>query len=111
MPITHVKQIFDEFPNRFKPDGAGDWTAVIQFKISGEKGGDYYLTVGDGACSSAEGLHDSPTSTIIAADETWIGVIEGTVNPMTAFMNQKLKVEGDMSAVMKLQNPAIFSNK
>ncbi|MAE70765.1 MAG: sterol carrier protein [Gemmatimonadetes bacterium] len=111
MAITHVKQIFDEFPNRFNPDGAGDWTAVIQFKISGDKGGDFYLSVGGGQCASAEGVHESPTSTITAADETWIGVIEGTVNPMTAFMTQKLKVEGDMGAVMKLQNPAIFANK
>lgn len=108
MAITNVKQIFDELPNRFQADAAGDWSAVIQFNISGDAGGDYVLTVDNGTCKATEGVHDNPTSTIITSDETWIGVIEGTVNPMTAFMTQQLKVKGDMGAVMKLQNPAIF---
>jgi putative sterol carrier protein len=111
MAITHVKEIFQEMPNRFNAEAAGDWSAIIQFKISGDAGGDYVLEVADGKCSVREGVHDSPTSTIIASDETWIGVIDGTVNPMTAFMTQKLKVQGDLGAVMKLQNPAIFPNQ
>ncbi len=110
MAITHVKQIFEEMPNRFNAEAAGDWEAIIQFKISGDNGGDYVLEVGGGQCKVTEGIHEAPTSTIIASDETWIGVIEGKVNPMTAFMTQKLKVQGDLGAVMKLQNPAIFPN-
>ncbi len=111
MAITHVKQIFDEFPNRFQPDGAGDWNAIIQFNISGDKGGDYVVTVKDGTCTAVEGVDENATSTIVTSDDTWIGIIEGTVNPMTAFMTQQLKVKGDMGAVMKLQNPAIFAKR
>jgi putative sterol carrier protein len=40
--------------------------------------------------------------TMIASAETFQGIIEGDINPTTAFMSGKLKVEGDMGLVMKL---------
>jgi acyl-CoA dehydrogenase len=33
-----------------------------------------------------------------------LGMVNGTLNPMTAFMGGKLKVHGDMSIAMKLQS-------
>ncbi len=109
MAIEHVKQIFDEMPNAFNAEGAGDWSATIQFEISGDRGGDYVVKIGDGKCVVAEGSSEDASSTIIATDETWIGVNDGSVNPMTAFMTGKLKVKGNMGDVMKLQNPSVFN--
>ena len=43
-------------------------------------------------------------STVKVSWEDWQGLAQGTLNPMTAFMSGKLKVEGDMSVAMQLQS-------
>ena len=42
--------------------------------------------------------------TIAVALQDLVGMVEGTLNPMTAFMGGKLKVTGDMGIAMKLQS-------
>jgi putative sterol carrier protein len=40
--------------------------------------------------------------TLTADRETFQGIMEGDVNPTTAFMSGKLKLDGDMGTAMKL---------
>lgn len=42
--------------------------------------------------------------TISISEEDLKGIINGTLNPMMAFMSGKIKVKGDMSIAMKLQS-------
>jgi putative sterol carrier protein len=91
-----VKTIFDRLPEAFQADQAVGVDVVFQFKISGPDGGDWYSTVKDGACEVNEGVHESPTTTIIMSDEDFVGLIEGTVNAMQAYTSGKLKIEGDL---------------
>lgn len=104
MAYENCKQIFDEIPNRFDPSAAAGWNTTIQFHIAGDKGGDYVLKVADGKCETSEGTADSPSATIETDDETWMGIVSGSTNPMTAFTLGKLKVKGNMGDVMKMQN-------
>ncbi len=104
MAIENCKQIFDELPSRFNKDAAGDWKTTIQFNISGDRGGDWVVNVESGDVKVEEGTTENPSCTITTSDETWIGLVEGTVNPMTAFTLGKLKVKGNMGDVMKLQS-------
>jgi putative sterol carrier protein len=108
MPVETCKQVFDAMPSRFKPEGAGDWSATIQFLISGDKGGDYTVKIADSTCTVTEGIDPEATATMTTNDETWIGIINGTANPMMAFTLGKIKISGNMGDVMKLQNPSIF---
>lgn len=103
MQIENCKQIFDELPNRFNSAAAGSWTAKIQFLIAGDKGGDFVVDVDNGNLTTREGKADDPTATITTNDETWIGIVSGSVNPMTAFTLGQLKVQGNMGDVMKMQ--------
>jgi putative sterol carrier protein len=91
-----VKTIFDRLPEAFQADKAAGVDMVFQFKISGPDGGDWYSTVKDGTCDVNEGVHESPTTTIIMSDEDFVGLIEGTVNAMQAYTSGKLKIEGDL---------------
>lgn len=104
MAISHCSEIFQELPNRFNKDAAGSWKATIQFNISGDKGGDWAVKVDNGDVKVDQGVDAAPTCTITTSDETWIGLVEGTVNPMMAFTTGKLKVKGNMGDVMKLQS-------
>jgi putative sterol carrier protein len=112
MPLT-VKDILNAIPSRFDAEAAGDWKADIQFNFSHEDAPEEYWTisVGEGACKVTEGKVENPSATVNTAADTWIGMTTGSVNPMQAFMSGKLKVSGDMGAVMKLQNPKIFKRE
>lgn len=45
---------------------------------------------------------DAADVTLTADRETFEGILEGNVNPTTAFMNGSLKLDGDMSVAMQL---------
>jgi putative sterol carrier protein len=45
----------------------------------------------------------NPNMTMTAAASDYIDLINGVLNPMQAFMQGKIKIQGDMSLAMKLQ--------
>jgi putative sterol carrier protein len=102
------KEIFEAMPSRFRKEAAGDWNTVIQFHCSGDGGGAWVLTVKDGACEVAEGTAESPKAVIHTDAATWVGINTGAVNAMVAFTTNKLKIEGNMGDVLKLNNPSVF---
>jgi len=104
MAYENCKQIFDEIPNRVDAAAISGWTTTIQFNIAGDNGGDFVLKCADGKCETSEGTAEGATATIETNDETWMGIVSGTTNPMTAFTLGQLKVKGNMADVMKMQN-------
>ena len=69
--------------------GGSDIGGTVKFAIDGEGG---VIVDGDGARVS-----DDPADVTLAADaETFQGIMSGDVNPTSAFMTGKLKVDGDM---------------
>lgn len=78
--------------------------AVYQFELSGDYGGVFHVNVVDGSVVLEEGAHDTPNITISMTADDFNSMMEGTLNATSAFMAGKLKVKGDMSLAMKLQN-------
>ena len=103
-----AQQIFDAIPSRFNGAAAGGWNAVIQFALTGDGGGDWYVTVQNAACTVTAGKAEKPTATVRTSAQTWVGMVSGTVNPMNAFMSGQLTVQGNIGDVMKLQSPEVF---
>ncbi len=101
--MTTAADIFKEMPNRFKADQAGNLNAVVQFDLSGDTGGQWYVTIADGSCSVDEGKADDPKATIRMDASDYVDMTTGKLNPMAAFMSGKVKVEGDLNTVMKIQ--------
>ena len=87
-------------PSVFKPEAAAGVDVVFQYCISGPTGGDWNVTVKDQTCSVAQGKADKPTCTIKMADDKFILMVTGKLNPMQAFGSGDLVIEGD---VMKSQ--------
>jgi putative sterol carrier protein len=101
--MASVDQLFENMPKAFNADKAGDLNATVQFVLSGEGGGQWYVVVADGDCNVEQGAAKSPTATIKMEADDYAALVAGDLNAMEAFMQQKIRVEGDLNTVMKFQ--------
>ena len=65
-------QVFQEMPSYFQSEKAGSTKGNVQFDLSGDNGGKW-----------------------------WIKIATGQLDPTAAFMSGKLKIKGDMGLAMK----------
>jgi len=77
--------------------GGGAVDGSVKFAIEGLgavriEGGEVSVDDSDADC------------TIIADEDTFRGIVSGDLNPTTAFMTGKLKIDGDMSKAMALSS-------
>jgi putative sterol carrier protein len=104
MNMAESSAIFEEMVRRFRPDKAQGVDAVIQFDLSGDNGGQFWVKVANGEVSAGEGQGDNPKITIRSSMDTWLDVANGKTNVVNAFMMGKLKVQGDMGLGIKMQS-------
>ncbi|HYX79208.1 MAG TPA: SCP2 sterol-binding domain-containing protein [Actinomycetota bacterium] len=64
----------------------------------------YWIRVDHGTIDMAPGDAERPDATIVQDRETAAGLARGEVNPVSAFMTGKLKVQGSMMLLMQLQS-------
>lgn len=102
MPTT--SEISQMMVSGFVPEKAEGVNAIIQFDLSGDNGGQFYLNIADGDISAGDGLADNPKMTVKADADDYYNVATGKTNAMQAFMSGKIKIQGDMSLAMKLQS-------
>ncbi len=97
-----VKEMVFNHEKAFRPEVAEGVNAVIQYRLTGEEGGDYIITLKDGKCTVAEGIAENPTMTLTADGRDFGDVLLGKANGMQYFMMGKLKLAGDLNLAMKL---------
>jgi putative sterol carrier protein len=99
IPLT---ELMARMPKAFIPEKAEGMEAVVQYELSGEEGGNWVITIKDGACSVEEGVTENPKMTLTADAQDYKDVVLGKQNAMQAFMQGKLKLKGDLNLAMKL---------
>jgi putative sterol carrier protein len=101
--MADIAQLFEQMPGAFLAEKAGNLNATVQFNLTGDGGGQWNARVADGKCTIEKGTAANPTATINMAADDYADLISGKLNPVNAFMQGKVKVEGDLNTVMKFQ--------
>ncbi|MGR0277542.1 SCP2 sterol-binding domain-containing protein [Marinomonas dokdonensis] len=98
--MSDAKSVFEAMLGRFDASEADDMEAVFQFEI--EDNGTYFLNIDEGKCEMGEGEHDDPTVTLEMDLDTLNAVMDGSLDGMAAFMQGKIRADGDIMLATKL---------
>lgn len=104
MSREDIARIFPEMVAHFDPSKAAGVDATVQFDLSGENGGQYWLKIANQTATVGEGAVENPRMTIKGAADDYAAMAQGTLNPMQAFMSGRIKVQGDMALAMKFMS-------
>lgn len=96
-------EIFATMPQQVDPKKLGKLHAKFQFKLSGENGGDWLVSIADGACTVTQEEIPKPDVTISLSAADFVKMWQGQAQPLILFTQGKLKLQGDMNLAMKLQ--------
>ncbi len=78
--------------------------SVFHFKISGEEGGEYTVTIKDKQLRVRTGLHQEPKCEISASDINFKNILLKISNPGIALANGKLQIT-NVAEVLKFAKP------
>jgi putative sterol carrier protein len=97
-----IEEMMNRMPKAFQPEKAGDVEAVIQYHLTGAEAGDWIVRIGNGKCEVERGETDDATMTLFADSQDYKDIIIGKLDPMTAFMQQKVKLKGNLNMALGL---------
>ena len=104
-----VENIFNTMEKRFISLGALGVDAVFGYKITGDHGGTWKLTISDGTMDLqvVQGALEGCTTEIIADAEAFVGVNVGKFSVADAMAGGRLSIEGDATVIGNIL-PKIF---
>lgn len=104
MTELNLQSLMQQAQNAFQPDKAAGINAKVLFHITGNQGGDWVATIKDQKLSVENGVIQDPNVTISSDTQDIFNLVNGKLNPMSAFMQGKVQVQGDMGLAMRLLN-------
>ncbi len=102
--MADVAGFFNAVTEKVDKSKIGGMTAVYQFEITGDGGGDWNVSIAGGDVAVAQGKAEKPSITLTMDANNFMDLIAGKLNGQTAFLTGKLKIKGDMTLAMKLQS-------
>ena len=99
-----VQQIMEHMSEAFVAEKAAGVNAIIQCRFTGAEASDWAITIRDSKCSVEPGTKEKPQLTLTMDSQDYKDMVTGKLNAMTAFMQGKIKLSGDISLAMKFTN-------
>lgn len=79
-------------------------SVTVQFRLTGPAGSDWYLVCDKGKATRFEGCVQNPDCAMIISAEDWAKMQTGELERFKAWTDGKLKIEGDMSLLLQLED-------
>lgn len=102
MKPASIKEFFQRLPGQLDTDAAEGLSAIYQFDLSGDQGGQYHLVIANGICSVREGVHPDPHVTFSMSGEDCLGVLSGRLDGAAVFLSGQLRLSGDLGLALQL---------
>ncbi len=99
--MSEVKAFFDGLSSGVDASKIAGMNAIYQFNLGDSV---YAVAVADGALNVSEGAAEKPSIELTMTEDDFIALTKGELNGQQAFLTGKLKIKGDMTLAMKLQN-------
>jgi len=99
-----VKELIEAMPAAFSPEKAGNAKALIQLDLTGEEGKQWVLDIADGKCQVRAEVTPQPDATVTMDANDFVALYKNELNPFQAFLGGKIKVSGNVGAMMQLLN-------
>ena len=98
-----TEQIFENIVKTYDPTTTKGLSGTIQFNLSGDDGGEWYLSVGERGIDVGRGASPAATLTVLATAYDYAAIATGKIPPQMAFLQGKLKFKGDLGLAMRMQ--------
>ena len=90
------------FPFGLNSEVVGDCKVYLQFDFSGVVTDSCYFIIEKGNIDAKRGKNNAPDITIETPFEIWMDIMTGKADGQQLFMEQKYKVDGDLSLMIQL---------
>lgn len=90
------------FPFGLNSEVVGARKVILQFNFSDDVTGSCWFNIQKGNISAEEGSKENPDITIETPFELWMDIMTGKADGQQMFMDQKYKVDGDLSLMIQL---------
>jgi putative sterol carrier protein len=102
MTEMNIQDWVNQLPQYFIPEKSNGIDATIQLNLSGDGGGEWAVLIHDQKLEVVPGEVSNPRLVMSGNAQDVLQILSGQMDGMRAFMQGKLKVQGDMSLAMKM---------
>jgi len=99
-----LRALLARLPTALDPGAAAGVEGVVQFDLTGEGGGAYFLALRDGTCTVGEGRHQAPSVILTLSATDCVAVITGAVKARALFDAGRLRVAGNLFLALLLRD-------
>lgn len=99
-----VDSFFSTLQHKIDESKTAGMQAVYQFEATGEGGGTWHVVMNDGEARVDRGPAPEPDIVITSSADDLLAIVNGKMSGQSAFLTGKIKIKGDMSLALKLQN-------
>ncbi|BFM15007.1 SCP2 sterol-binding domain-containing protein [Maricurvus nonylphenolicus] len=96
-----VDDLIAKLNESFNPAAAAGMDEVFQYHFKGDES--FYIVIKDNEHEIVKGEHAEPSVTFTTSVATFIGVADGSINGMAAFVTGKLRFKGNKTLAQKME--------